>query len=368
MAKKKSRSVNVARKREKRNRARKSKSKQIAVEKHHKLPLDRMDEERLHSYLLKSYDLLDEPEIQKVYFDLDLLETELLDYINRLAETDSNLEEDTQLVLPDSYQDTNHQNAEQEDTQLLLEESFLLNETDVLSRLITTPFKKHLLSSLSTCENRLKKNGEHQRAEVVSVTRSLFEIVPTDVMAGHPIIQRIGQQSIQQLIEERINSEELSAVSEYLPKVHKIEYNEFQQNESFPSLFSDAISKKLNDIHENQQESITKIPSLAQEQESELYPEILPAKALYKNFDGLEIRDSLINWKGQSLKKETDTQLDFINKDNEFYITVTENRLQLHAESEEKLTTAMANLETHCKSAVMYLAKTFDEGGETDAT
>lgn len=344
MAKKKSRSINVARKREKRNRNRKLKSKQIAAEKHHKLPLDKMDEERLHSYLLKSYDLLDEPEIQKVHFDLDLVKTELLDLIRNTKQTGSNVEEASAMVY----------------------EAFEMCETDILSRLITTQFRRQLLSSLSACENRLKNNGEHDRVEVVYVTRSLFEIVPADVMAGHPIIHRIGKQSIQLLIEERANSEDLSAVSDYLPEVQEIEYNEFQQNESFPSLFSDAISKKSNGIDENKQELVVNITPLVQEQE--LYPEDLPAKALYKNFDGFEIRDSLIKCPGHSLKKETDTQLDFINWDNQLYITVTENRLQLHAENEEKLTTAMENLETHCQSAVMYLAKTLDEGGETDAT
>ena len=343
MAKKKSRSINVARKREKRNRNRKLKNKQISVEKHHKLSLERMDEERLHSYLLKSYDLLDEPEIQKVHFDLDLVETELLDLIKSIEHTGSNVE-DSEMVY----------------------EALEMYETDILSRLITTQFRKQLLSSLSACENRLKKNGEHDRVEVVYVTRSLFEIVPADVMAGHPIIHCIAKQSIQLLIEERSNSEDLSAVSDYLPEVQEIEYNEFQQNESFPSLFSDAISKKSSDIDENQQELTVDITPLVQE--PELYPDALPAKALYKNFDGFEIRDSLINWQGNSLKKENDTQLDFINRDDQLYITVTENRLKLHAENEEKLTTAMENLETHCQSAVMYLAKTLDEGGENDAT
>ena len=367
MAKKKSRSINVARKREKRNRNRKTKSKKIAAEKHHKLTLERMDEERLHSYLLKSYDLLDEPEIQEVYFDLELVETELLDYIKNTIDLDSNLEEDLQLVLTDFYQDPHRRNYEQEDSVLVFEDSFDMFETEVLSRLITIPFRKQLLSTLNSCENRLKKNGNQDRAEVVSVTRSLFEIVPADVMAAHPIIHHIGIQSILLLIKQKSNSEELSAVSNYLPEAQKIEYNEFQQNESLPSLFSDAISRKSNDIDENQQELIV-IPHSTQEQERQLYPETLPAKALYKNFDGLHIRNCLIDFKGHSLEKETETQLVFINRDNELYITVTENRLQLHAENEEKLNTAMENLEAHCQSNLMFLAKTFDEGGETDAT
>lgn len=346
MAKKKSRSVNVARKREKRNRNRKSKSKQIAAEKHNRVSLERMDEQRLHSYLLKSYDLLDEPEIQELHFDLDMVENELLDLIREPEHQGSNVEENPALEY----------------------KTFEEHEADLLSRLITTQFRKELLRSLNACADRLKKLGRHERADVAYVARSIFEIVPADVMVGHPIIQCIGQQSIHLLFEERFNSEDFSALNDFFAKVQENDYDEFQQNETFSRLFSKAISKRSNDIEENQQELIVNIPSLAQEQESELYPETLPAKALYKNFDGLKIRDSLINWKGQSLKKETETQLDFINRENELYITVTENRLQLHAENEEKLNTAMTNLEIHCQSAVMYLAKTFDEGGETDAT
>lgn len=368
MAKKKNRSVNVARKREKRNRDRKSKSKKIAAEKHNRLSLERMDEERLHSYLLKSYDLLDEPEIQKVHFDLDLLDAALLESLESSIDTDSDLEEDSQIVLSDSFQDTNHQNFEQEDSAFIFEESSEQFERELLSGLITTSFRKQLLSSLNSCENRLRKNGNHDRAEVVSVTRSIFDMVPADVMSGHPIIHHICKQSIQLLIEKNNNSEDLSTASSYLPEVQKIEYSEFQQNESLPSLFTDAISRKSNDIDENQQELTVNTPTVIQEQERQLYPETLPAKALYKNFDGLDMRDSLLDFIGYSLEKETDTQLDFINRDNELYITVTENRLQLHAENEEKLNTAMENLETHCQSTLMFLAKTIDEGGETDAT
>lgn len=366
MAKKKNRSVNVARKREKRNRNRKSKSKKIAAEKHHRLPLDRMDEERLRSYLFKSFDLLEEPEIQKVHFDLDLLDTVLSDILK--SSIDSDVEVEAELEFSESYQVPNHEQDEENDVVLsieenseLFEETYELIETEVISRLITPSFKKQLLSSLSSCENRLRKNGNHDRAEVVFVTRSLFEMVPVDVMAGHPIMQCICQQSIQLLFEERLNSEDL-------PELQKIEYNELQQNESLPSLFSNAISSMLNDIDENQQELTVNIPPIIQKQERELYPETLPAKALYKNFDGLDIRDTLIDFNAHSLNKETDTQLDFINKDCDLYITVTENRLQLHAENEEKLNIAMDNLETHCQSTLMFLAKTFDEGGETDAT
>ncbi|MCG9127063.1 hypothetical protein JT359_05610 [Candidatus Poribacteria bacterium] len=350
MAKKKTRTTNVARKREKRNRDRKSKSKQIAAEKHHRVPLEKMDEERLHSFLLKSYDLLDEPEIQKVHFDLDMVETELLDLIKNAKQTDSNVEEDAELV----------------------SNIFEEHEIDILSRLITSEFRKQLQSALNTCENRLKKLGKYERAEVAYVAQSLFEIVPANVMAGHPIIQHIGKYSIQLLVEDRIISDELSAVSDYLPDVQEIDYDELLQNESLPSLFSDALSKKIYKDAEDKQvlteNNSESIHNTILNPVSEYFPQPLPAKALYKNFEGIEIRESLNELDGQCIEVDFDTLIEYINKKNEIYIIISENRLQLHAESNEKLATAMKKIETHCQSALMFLAKTIDEGGENDGT
>ena len=53
----------------------------------------------------------------------------------------------------------------------------------------------------------------------------------------------------------------------------------------------------------------------------------------------------------------------FVDEENERYITVTEDRLQVHARSESELEVAMAAVEAHCTSAVMYLAKTLEERG-----
>ena len=97
-------------------------------------------------------------------------------------------------------------------------------------------------------------------------------------------------------------------------------------------------------------------------------PDTLPAKALYKNFDGLAIKDVLKEWQTETIEKETNTQLDLFNEEQALYITVTENRVQLHTHSAEELIVAMKSLEAHCESGLMYLAKTIDEGGRPDAT
>ena len=60
---------------------------------------------------------------------------------------------------------------------------------------------------------------------------------------------------------------------------------------------------------------------------------------------------------------ENEEQVEFVDKENERYITITEDRLQLHARSEPELAIAMTEVEAHCTSAVMYLAKTIEERG-----
>ena len=107
-------------------------------------------------------------------------------------------------------------------------------------------------------------------------------------------------------------------------------------------------------------------------------PAELPARALYKNFNGLAIKESFKKCTdGTSLQEgltnytlvnESEERVEFVDVANERYITVTEDRLQLHARSAAELTVAMAEVEAHCTSAVMYLAKTIEERGESHAT
>ena len=52
----------------------------------------------------------------------------------------------------------------------------------------------------------------------------------------------------------------------------------------------------------------------------------------------------------------------------ENYVHVTSDRLHLYAHSTDELTIAMDALEAYCQSAVMFLAKTIDEGGDADGT
>ena len=361
MAKKKSRSANVARKREKRNRDRKFKNKQLAVEKQRKVPHRKMNEERLHTCFLKSRELLDEPEFEKVHFDIDLMYTELVELLKDRQDTSI---PEVQ-ALPQDEQSTSPNSDE-------ICERF---RTEVLLNLITPKFLRILFSALTACENRLRRTGDRDQAEVVFVAQSLFEIVPPDIFVEHPLIQDIGIRTLHLLTEQPPPFyEEHPVVRSILSNVLNTDNTEHQE-EKLSSMLSDADAiaeePSVTEVETTQVANIppanlTKPPPIISQPVPS--PDSLPAKAIYKNFDGLAIREVLKEWQGDALEKETKTQLEYFNHDQELYITVTENRVQLHTHSEEKLTEAMEELETHCQSALMYLAKTYDEGGKTDAT
>ena len=102
-------------------------------------------------------------------------------------------------------------------------------------------------------------------------------------------------------------------------------------------------------------------------------PDALPARALYKNFNGLAIKERFEKQTNEAtsqnglpnytLVTDSEEQVEFIDVENERYIRVTEERLQLHTRSEAELSIAMAEVETQCTSALMYLAKTIEERG-----
>ena len=369
MAKKKSRSANVARKREKRNRDRKFKHKQLAVEKQRRLPYGKMDEERLHTCLLRSRDLLEEPELERVHFNLDLMYTEVVKFLNDIkitanAEPEAlDVREETQFLensdIPPPSQDS--------------DETCEKFRTEVLPLLITPNFMRTLFSALTNCENRFRRIGDRDRVDVVFVTRSFFEVVPPDIYAEHPLIEGIGIQTLRLLSEHpAFINEQQSDATNILSDVFEIENSEYQ-DEKLSSLLSEAIVEEppFSEVGAPQVADSSPLisakpaPVMSQPIPS---PDTLPAKALYKNFEGLAIKEVLKEWQGHTLEKETATQLEYSNQNRELYITVTENRVQLHTYSEEKLTVAMEELEAHCQSALMYLAKTYEEGGKTDAT
>lgn len=365
MAKKKSRSANIARKREKRNRDRKSKQKQIAVAKQRNLHSEKIDEERLHTYLVQSLDLLEEPELEKIHFDVDLMHKVLA---RMFTESDETVSAEVEIAVveldTEIYKDDDIRSISQD-----AEEVLGLFRTEILPQLITPKFMHTLSLALTACEKRLRHQGDRDQAELALVTNSLLEAAPPHIIVEHPLIQHIGLKSMGLLVDKLPIKEENPIVGNILSGVLETE-SDSQDNEELSSTLSNAITEKGSLIQgepPHASNSSLLIPD-NDEPISLPSPDTLPAKALYKNFDGLAIKDVLKEWQTDTLEKETDTQLDLFFKEQALYITVTEDRVQLHTHSSEELTEAMESLEAHCESAIMFLAKTIDEGGRQDAT
>ena len=383
MAKKKGhRAVNVARKREKRNRDRKFKQKQLAVAKQRKLPYERWDEKHLYACISQSGKLLAEPEIADIRFDSEQMRVKMMEVLDNY--------QNVPLVLNPSVLNIPEPRRFSEPEQAC--EYF---RTEVLLDLVTPDFMLMLEQSLKTCEKRLKSTGNPELGEVAFVTRSLFaasrfEAARTEILVLHPMIQAIGTMTLQGIAEAPdIMPDKRDALRAILSNLVKYEDSEPDPSEPI-SVFSDSdqdTEQRSVDVAASQEtESATddrgavETGSASQPEEciKAVRPEELPARALYKNFNGLAIKQNFDAKAAEVsleaglaryvLVKETEAQIEFADGENGRYITVTADRLQLHARTEAELAIARAELEAACATQVLYLAKTIEERGEFHAT
>lgn len=413
MAKKKGRrSANVARKREKRKRDQKSRHKQIAIEKQRRLRHEKSEEEHLHACISQSRKLLLEPELEGVLFDPELMYTQVMELLNDVERPNTGRFENSPISATNVLDEEvaiKEQSASTAEAEQACE-SFRL---EVLPHLVTPEFMQQLGQALTACETRLQLIGNQKLAEVAFVTRSLFEAAPLEILAFHPMIQTIGIETLRVLVEEQdLIIEWRDGIKEILADVLEHEDLEADSSQEIP-IFSDAnvdrkhyknqgiksaishsdateaeietyVEKALPDPKdlaamepvlinpETVTNTDTPVPEVVSQPPS-LSPEELPARALYKNFNGLGIKESfeeqrdavssqngLLNY---ALVNESEKQIEYIDVENERYVKVTEERLQLHARSEAELNIAMAEVEAQCTSALMYLAKTIEERG-----
>ena len=407
MAKKKARrSANVARKREKRNRDRKSRQKQIAVEKQRRLPYEKSEKERLHACISQSRELLNEPELENVHFDFELMYTwvtELLedyemDSEEEAAPSDSSEEASEELVLMEAHPESQfspHSLAAQRVQMEKAERACEHFRTEVLPHLVTPEFMQRLIQALTACETRLKRIGSRDMAEVALVARSLFEVAPTEMLVFHPLIQTIGIQTLRMIVEEPdVAFEGREDVKEILSDV--LEYETESAASYAPSdslsLFSEAAAEETPADEADEETPDTPdeeeapeepesppvevepepVSEQPEEPEPEPEPEPVPeeppaptftpdelaARALYKNFEGMATREIFEGTAAFVIAEETETQIEFVDVERELYITLNEERLYLHARSEEALIVAMEEIQEVCEEALMYLAKT----------
>ena len=421
------RTTNVARKREKRNRDRKTRQKQIALEKQRKLLHEKSEEAYLHACISASRKLLDEPEFEGILFDPELMHKRVMEVLGHIEienegtpidEPEHLLElGDDSIHLTDVYVDEAAINEAQPIAMSEAEEACDHFRLEVLPHLVTPDFMERLTRALTACERRLKLTGNRDLAEVAFVTYSLFEAAPPEILAFHPMIQTIGIETLRMVVEELdVVIEGREDVKEILSDVLAQEDSETYPSQpiaAFSNADLDEVAERSGDVESAVMEltsfqvdaeavdleaalsTPTKIeidpPEPVQLSEAEpvmpqetappevappaptLSPDELPAQALYKNFEGLAIQESfkgatddealeegLANY---TLVSEDAEQVEFVDIENERYITVTEERLQLHARSGAELAAAMVDIESRCKSAVMYLAKTVEERG-----
>ena len=424
MAKKKGRrSANVARKREKRKRDQKSRQKQLAVEKQRRIRYEKSEEEHLHACISQSRQLLLEPELEGVLFDPELMYTWVMELLNDYEGdrpdtfTDALVKENP--ISATSVLDEAVAIKEQSTSSSEAERACESFRSEVLPHLVTPEFMQQLGQSLTACETRLKLTGNQKLAEVAYVTRSLFEAAPPEILAFHPMIQTIGIETLRVLVEEQdLIIEWRDGVREILSDVLEHENLEVDASQEI-SVFSGtgvddrhpknvgtasrhpssgatkaktatSIAYASPDAREPmvvrttepaldlnpeiaKTSSATSAPQTVSQSPPSVSPDELPARALYKNFNGLAIKESfeeqadkassqngLLNY---TLVNESEEQVEFVDVENKRYVRVTEERLQLHARSEAELSIAMAEVESQCTSALMYLAKTIEERG-----
>ncbi len=411
MAKKKGRrSANVARKREKRNRDRKSRQKQIAIEKQRRLPYEKSEKERLHACISQSRELLNEPELENVHFDFELMYTwvtELLeDYeLDGKAETpaDSDEEAAAPLALRESDESSPlhsslgqamQERAKQIEQMEKAERACEHFRTEVLPHLVTPEFMQRLIQGLTACETRLKLIGNREMAEVALVARSLFEVAPTEMLVFHPLIQTIGIQTLRMLVEEphvvlegrEDVKEMLSDVLEYESEVDPYppserlaalsdlaeEETRYEDDEETPAALDEDDEVSADAAEEPESPPPESLPEIVSDEAEEPEPEPvseepprptftpdeLAARALYKNFNGMATREIFEAGTAFVLAEETEERIAFVDVARELYLTLTAERLQLQARSEAELTDAMEEIQELCEEALMYLAKT----------
>lgn len=377
MAKKKSRSANVARKREKRNRDRKIKNKRSTSAKQRKMSLPPMDEERFFHCVLNNGVLLEEPEFENLYFDIDMMSTEMIKvfgnlYMNEKPDSPVNAELEFSPVKDNEPSLIGMDiTIEAEDSDELYKQ---IHKT-VFGKLITPEFKRSLFSALEACENRLNRIGDRDNAEIAQATSALFKFIPSAEMVDYPLVQGIGSKTLNKLTEQQ---EPINPDSSNLQEMMYEIIEKGKSENDIDDIPLPTISDKLSDQLSNdkvESNSTVDMDSSAISVESDYSNSVLipapnsfAAQALYKTNDDLAVRDILNAWDGYSVRKETGTQYNYYNEDEQLYISVTKDRLQLHAHSEEELINAMEEIEGHCQSTIIFLAKTVDEGGKSDGT
>ncbi|MCZ6676830.1 MAG: hypothetical protein O7E52_06225, partial [Candidatus Poribacteria bacterium] len=250
-----------------------------------------------------------------------------------------------------------------------------LSETfrfEVLPRLITPDFIHTISHALKACETRLRLMGHREKAEVALVARSLFELADPHSLAFHPLVLKICARTLEQTLGHPQSIQDAhgtvqSVLSDVLKLSQSEEAVDTQPAEELEDDVVDSASHQDRPHQAEEQVHDTDLPAEVNEAESDkpfpaISPGDLPAKALYKNFQGLETRNGIEIGDEYRVVKATDQRIEFVHTDEPRYLTLTADRLLLQCPSKPQLEVAMKEVETRCGKSLCYLAKTVDEG------
>ena len=346
MAKKKNRRLNIARKRAKRQQNQKFKRKQLAIQKQRALQAAKSDEELLQDKIVNSKLLLDEPEFENLTFDPDLLRQKTMEAYESG-------------VFTAKVQETEEETPEGEEGPESISEVFRF---EVLRHLITVEFINTVSYALKACETRLKRTGSREQAEIAFVARSLFEYADPETLAFHPLIFNICARTLKQILDDPQSADSITGV---LSDV--FDESQAAETEDQPKTLTDTDEESEN-VDSVREPISAPEPEEDQTTESEVVasaPEIaletLKAKALYKNINGLDIRETIEIGNGYRAVQDSNSQVEFAHTDGQRYITLTAERLLLQCSSRELLDVAMAEVEALCDDAIFYLARTVED-------
>ena len=345
--KKKNRRLNIARKRAKRQQNQKVKRKQMAIQKQRALQAAKSDEELLQDKIANSKLLLDEPEFENVTFDPDLLQQKTVEAFEAGAFT-SEVEESEEAT------------PEGEEGPESISDIFRF---EVLRHLITVEFINTMSYALKACETRLKRMGDREKAEIAFVARSLFEYADPETLAFHPVIFNICARTLKQILADPQSVPDtitglLSDVFEEGRSVEAEDQPETPEDSDEDEEIVNSVDEPVLILEPEEDQAPTQETASPVQ---EISPETLKAKALYRNADGLEIRNTIEFGNGYRVVQDTDSQVEFAHTDGERYITLTMNRLLLQCPSKELLDVAMGEVEALCDDALFYLARTVDD-------
>ena len=225
--------------------------------------------------------------------------------------------------------------------------------TTLIKKLITPEITHSVKNALSSLEKRYRRIGNRQKADTAFVSSAFFDALPPQQHAEHPIFEGIFVNTLRVLVEVPTEDDmQIHEIDEHL-NVAEVELN------SSDVIVEDAkVIESIPTIFESDSDQDTSVPC----------PEEYPAKALYKNCIGERLIDKLydiqmkINNNGKK-SNENNPLLEF-----DVHLTVSEDRFQIYAQNVDELTIVMEKMEEYFPSALIFLAKTIEEGGNPDGT